>query len=181
MRLCALSFVAFLASFLALPTAAVYADEAYQVDYHYSLLGFPQARSTFFHRPSANSKAALVYTLSEKYVLGAVNPKDGALLWRQRLLKEGQNGTTPGLLKAGEGADIVISAVEGIVQAWDAVDGRLVWESKEHGQVKALEVLARAKFDNDVLVASEASGAKTMVKRLAAGSGAVKWMHEDAR
>ena len=181
MRLCALSYSAILASLLALPTAAIYADEAYQVDNHYSLLGFPQARNTFFHRPSTNSKAALVYTLSEKCVLGAVNPKDGALLWRQRLLEEGRNSTSPGLLKVGDGADIVISAVEGVVRAWDAVDGRLVWESKEHGRVKALEVLARDRFENDVLIASEAGGARTMVKRLASGSGAVKWMHEDAR
>ena len=181
MRLCALPFVVLLAPLLALPSAAIYADEAYHVDYHYSLLGSPQAHTTFFHRPSAKSKAALVYTLSEKYVLGAVNPKDGACLWRHRLLQEGQNGTTPGLLKVGKGADVAISAVEDIVQAWDAVDGRLVWESKEYGKVKILEVIAGSKFEHDILVASENGGAKTQVRMLSAFSGAVKWTHEDSR
>ena len=181
MRPCTLSFFLSIATLFALPTAAIYADEAYQVDYHSPLLGLPQPHTTFFHRPSTNSKAALIYTLSERYILGVVNPKDGVLLWRQRLLDEGQNCSAPGLLKAGQGADIVISAVEGSVQAWDAIDGRLAWGSRGYGKVKALEVLPEAVFEKDILVAYEVDGVKAIVKRLAASTGAVKWTHEDAR
>ncbi len=185
MRLCALPFVipllALFAALFASPVAAVFADEAYQIDYHLPLLGLPQAHTTFFHRPSTNSRAALIYTLSDRNVLGAVNPKDGVLLWRQRLLDIGSNTTTQALLRAGDGADAVISVVEGNVQAWDAIDGRLVWESRRYGKVKALEVLADPAFENDVLIAYEVDGAKAVVERLAASTGVVKWTYEDAR
>ena len=181
MRLSALSLLLFLASLFIAPGAAVFVDEAYQIDFHHALLGFPEAHNTFFHRPSITSKAALIYTLSEKHIVGAINPKDGSLLWRQRLLEESQNITTTGLLKPGEGTDNVISAIEGVVQAWDAVDGRLVWESTDEGTVKALEVLAGTKYENDVLVAREVDGGKTSVKRLAAKTGEVKWSYEDVR
>lgn len=175
------SLVIFIATLFASPTAAVFADEAYQIDYHYSLLGLPQAHNTFFHRPSTTSKAALIYTLSEKNILGAVNPKDGVLLWRQRVLDTGMNRTNQAFLRAGDGADVVISAVEGNIQAWDAIDGRLVWESSGYGKVKALEVPAEATFGNDILVAYEVDGAKAVIERLAASNGVVKWTHEDAR
>lgn len=181
MRLRALPVITVLATFFILPVAATFADEAYQIDYHYPLLGPPQPHNTFFHRPSTNSKAALIYTLSERNFLGAVNPKDGVLLWRQRLLDERQNATTPALLKVGADANIVISAVEGKVQAWDAIDGRLVWESRGLGKVKAVEVLPEPTFEEDVLVVYEVDGTKAIVKRLAASSGLVKWTHEVVR
>ena len=185
MRFCALPFVtrllALLAALFVLPTAALFADEAYQVDYHYPLLGPPQIHNTFFHRPSANSKAALIYTLSERNILGAVNPKDGVLLWRQRLLDQGTNRTTRAFLRAGGGADVVISAVDENLQAWDAVDGRLVWESKSYGKIRALEVLPDVAFENDVLVAYEVDGNKVVIQRLAANTGLVKWTYQDAR
>lgn len=182
MRLSALPLLLSSLAFLfILPAAAVFADEAYQVDFHYALLGSAQAQNTFFHRPSTNSKAALIYTLSDKHIVGAVNPKDGSLLWRQRLWEDARNLTTRGLLKAGEGADVVISAIEGVVQAWDAIDGRLVWEHKDEGKVKAVEVVAGTNAEKDVFVAYEVDGVNTRVKRLASDSGEVKWSYEDAR
>src|SRR5579862_4536229 len=102
--------------------AAVFADDAYHADYHHPLVGIPREHSTFFHRPQASSRASLLYTLSEKLVLGAVNPKDGVLVWRQ-LLKPFSNLTGPaeGFLRAGENENTVISAVGSLVSAWDAL------------------------------------------------------------
>jgi len=159
---------------------AVYADEAYQVDYHHALLGPPQAHTTFFHRPSANSKASLLYTLSESLILGAANPKDGAVLWRQRLADPARNSTSAGLLKAGAGANTIVSAVDRVVQAWDAVDGRLAWIWQGEGKIKALEVIAGDQGENDVLVLSE-EGPNSVVRRLAAYTGDVVWEHRDTR
>lgn len=155
-------------------------DEAYQTDYHYSLLGFPQPHTTFFHRPSAASKASLLYTLSERNVVGAVNPKDGSIVWRQRLLDSASNQTTEGFLKAGEGEDTIISAVNDDIQAWDAADGRQVWGWKANGQVKGLEVLESHGKAKDVIALS-AEGTKGVVRKLEATTGEVAWEYSDER
>src|SRR5215469_10678850 len=97
-----------LAACLITSVLAVFPDEAYQVDYHHALLGFPQQHTTFFHQPYPNSKASLIYTLSERGVIGAVNPKDGSIIWRQFLASDLTG--SGGFLKAGEGQNIVISA-----------------------------------------------------------------------
>ncbi|MCJ1439443.1 hypothetical protein MMC27_008837 [Xylographa pallens] len=155
--------------------AAVFADEAYRIDYHHLLLGSPQRNTTFFHRPSATSKASLLYTLSEKLVLGAVNPKDGAVVWRQ-WLKEGQKGDyDKGYLKALDGEDIVVSAVGNTVTAWDAADGKLVWQWAGAGAVTGLEVLGVEGMKGDVIVATEDAGTN-IVTRLGATSGTVVWL-----
>ena len=157
---------------------AIFADEAHQIDYHHALLGLPQAHSTFFHRPSPASKASLLYTLSERLVLGAVNPKDGRTVWRQQLADEAQNQTTPSLLYTGEGGDALVTAIGGTVSSWDAADGRLKWHRRGYGQLKSLEVTGRAQ---DVFVLSKAQGLDVIVQRLAAETGAVLWEHHDPR
>ena len=163
---------------LPLPTIATYADEAYTNDFHHALLGTPQSQTTFFHRPSAASKASLLYTLSEKLVLGAINPKDCSVVWRQRL--SARNGSPGGgYLKAGE-AGTVIGAVNGEVQAWDAADGRLAWGWQGAGSVKGLEVLEGG-GQSGVLVFSEEEISRTVVRKLAADSGKVEWEHTEVR
>lgn len=160
---------------------AIYTDEAYQIDYHHSLLGIPQAHTTFFHRPSANSKATLLYTLSERNILGAVNPKDGAVLWRQRLADQIRNETSATLLEAGEGANTIISAVNGVVRAWDAVDGRLAWAWQSTGQVKGIAILGGTEGEKDVVVLSEEYASNTVVRLLVADTGDIKWEFKDGR
>ena len=160
--------------------ASVFADEAYRIDYHHLLLGSPQRNTTFFHRPSATSKASLLYTLSEKLVLGAVNPKDGAVVWRQ-WLKEGQKEDyDKGYLKALDGEDIVVSAVGDTVNAWDAADGKLVWAWASEGAIRGLEVIGIEGAKGDVIVATEFAG-KNIVTRLEASSGNVVWFTTVAR
>ena len=157
---------------------AIFADEAYQTDYHHALLGLPQAQATLFHRPSPVSKASLLYTLSEKLVLGAVNPKDGTIIWRQQLADQRGNGTTSGLLCAGEGGDTLVTAVGDTVSSWDATDGRLSWQWKCSGRIKSLVV---TEGRGDILVLSDAQGAKGLVQKLAADSGALVWEYRDSR
>lgn len=159
---------------------AIFADEAYQTDYHLPLLGLPQAHTTFFHRPSAASKASLLYTLSDRHLLGAVNPKDGAVIWRQQLGDRALNATASGILKAPEGGNTLTSLVDAKIQTWDATDGRLAWEWQTSGKVKGIETFAATKEDHDVLVLSE-EGSNTVVRRLAADDGSVIWEYIDAR
>ncbi len=180
MRLCALTLLPTAALLYASFTHAIFADEAYQTDYHHALLGLPQSHTTFFHRPSAASKASLLYTLSERLILGAVNPKDGAVIWRQQLADRALNETGPGLLKAADGGDTLVSAVGGRVQSWDATDGRLVWEWKGQGEVKAIETSAYSEGAKDVFILNSGEGSNA-VRKLAAESGEILWEFTDGR
>lgn len=181
MRLCAPIILPIAAVCYASLCHAIYADEAYQTDSHHALLGLPQAHTTFFHRPSAASKASLLYTLSKKLVLGAINPKDGAVIWRQRLADPTQNYTTPGLLRAEEGGDTLISAVGTKVQAWDATDGRLVWEWDGGDGTKVIDVRPSPESGKYVLVLSDGEGSTFAVRKLAADTGEVCWESSDSR
>ena len=156
---------------------AIFSDEAYVNDYHHALLGIPQSHTTFFHRPSTTTKASLLYTLSEKFVLGAVNPKDGSVVWRQRLAPE-SNGTSASYLRPDEDG-AVISAVDGKVQAWNAADGRIVWEWQGAGEVRGLEVLARDGQKGVAVYSDE--GSRTVLRKLAADTGDVVWEYIDVR
>ena len=160
--------------------SAVFADEAYQIDYQHVLFGSPQRHTTFFHRPSAASKASLLYTLSEKLVLGAVNPKDGAVIWRQWLKNNVRDGNGKGFLKSVDGEDVVVSAVDERVRAWDASHGKLVWEWIANEVVRGLEVLDIEGKRGDVIASTERDG-KSFVTRLAASSGEVVWQYIDER
>lgn len=181
MRPCALSFVSLLLLFIPSLVLAVFADEAYQLDYHYPLLGIPQARTTFFHRPSAGSKASLLYALSQKHVLGAINPKDGAVVWRQRLGEGVRNDTASAFLSAVDGENTIYSAFKDSFRAWDATDGRLVWDRTGTGLAKALEALTPNDGQGDVLGLSEEEGKTAFLTKLAANTGKVLWEFRDDR
>lgn len=166
--------------------AAVFSDDAYVLDYHHELLGYPRQDTTFFHPPQAASKASLLYTLSDKLVLGAVNPKDGTLVWRQSLVSASVDGTSTSFLCAGKNQDTVVSAVGHHVSAWDAASGRLVWQyTSSQGSVVAglrvleLEHLHATATPRDVIAL--VAGASPKVLRLDAQTGAEIWAFEDTR
>ena len=179
MRLHAAALV--LAACLA-PASAIFEDDAYDIDFHYALLGLPKREATFFQKPYAGSKASLLYSISQNQTIGAVNPKDGALVWRQHFPSEPHG---EGHLRSGIDQDIVISAVGDRITAWSASDGRLVWETNLAGAVvEDLEILEQedgmtinAAKDAIVLLADSTHG----VKRLDGKTGQVKWTYEDTR
>jgi hypothetical protein len=165
---------------------AIFADEVNHIDFHHALLGVPSPRTTFFHRPSSSSNASLLYTLSEKLVLGAVNPKDGSVVWRQNLARwTSLDQGVEGFLRSSNGETTVVSAAGDVVSSWDALDGKLAWKSQfDDGQVKDLELLEL----QDGSVSSDARdvitlfGDKTgIVRRLDGISGKVKWEYKDDR
>jgi len=157
-------------------TLAVFADDAYHVDYHHQLLGIPQPRTTFFHRPRHHDKATLLYTLSDLGVLGAVNPGTGEVVWRQLLT--GNNGSdSEGFLRPVEGENIVVSAIDNRVDAWDAMSGKENWGNIFEGTVKDLEVVETAAGGaepKDVL-ALFGQGGKAHLRRLKGSNGDVIW------
>ena len=169
---------------LATNVFAVFADDAFSLDYHLALLGLPHHQTTFFHQPHHSSKASLLYTLSESNVLGAVNPKDGTLVWRQSL--HPTSNATARFLRAGEDADTIVTAIDGEVATWSASDGRAVWtHSLGDVPVHDLELLelptgkARAEDGKDAILL--VGDVKPTVKRIDATTGRVKWEHEDTR
>jgi hypothetical protein len=175
MHLHALALAAWLA-----PACAVFFDDAYHNDFHYALLGLPKHEATFFQKPYAASKASLLYTVSENGTIGAINPKDGALVWRSA---SGLSGN--GHLRGGEEQDTVIGAVGDRITAWSSSDGRVVWESRADGAVvEDLEILEQedGMTDNDakdalVLLADSSPS----VKRLDGKTGRTKWTFTDNR
>ncbi|RDW62164.1 DUF1605-containing protein [Coleophoma cylindrospora] len=165
-----------------LPTAvlAVFADEAGVVDYHYELLGLPKPDTTFFYRPRKEDKASLLYSLSDLGVVGAVNPGTGAPVWRQ-VLGSGSDSLSNGLLRGVDGDGVVVSALGKTVSAWDAISGRLKWQSEFSGQVKDLEVMESAIVSaeaKDVLALYE-DGNKGILRRLTGNGGDLKWEFTD--
>jgi hypothetical protein len=164
------------------PAAAIFEDDAYHIDFHYALLGLPKHEATFFQKPYAGSKASLLYSISQNQTIGAVNPKDGALVWRQHFPTEHHG---QGHLRSGHEQDTVVSAVGGRVAAWSASDGRLVWEISVGGAVvEDLEILEQ----EDGMTINEAkdavvllSGGSNGVKRLDGKTGQAKWTFEDTR
>ncbi|KAF2847379.1 DUF1620-domain-containing protein [Plenodomus tracheiphilus IPT5] len=163
------------------PAVAVYEDDAYHIDFHYALLGLPEHEATFFQKPYAGSKASLLYSLSQNQTIGAVNPKDGALVWRHHFPSEPRG---KGHLRSGNEQDTVVSAVGDRITAWSAADGRLVWETVVDGAVmEDLEILEQ----EDGMTINEAKDAIVLlsdgthgVKRLDGKTGRVKWTFEDA-
>lgn len=183
------------AALLALPAAllvpstlAIFADDAFRTDYHIPLTGAPLPDTTFFQQPLAESKATLIYTLSAKGVLAAVNPKDGGIVWRQRLTRGDESEIrATGSLRAGEGQDTVVSGWGEEVQAWGAAEGRMGWRSGFGEEVVDLEILEqwdgaagkKTGGDKDVLVLT--GGERPVVRRLDGEKGEVKWEYEDKR
>lgn len=206
MRLCALLI---LSLSLLSSVYSILADEAYQVDYHQALLGIPQGETTLFHRPSASSSASLLYTISEKAVLGAVNPKDGSLVWRQSLagpLPESHR-VMPGVgelsdeeqlkafrdtgplnarLLAKDGSGFVFSYYGATVSAWHAMTGKLLWQrvmpQGEHIKNARLVPHLDGSSSSSVVDVVVLFGTRVgVVTRLDGSSGAVVWEHRDTR
>jgi outer membrane protein assembly factor BamB len=164
------------------PAAAIFEDDAYHIDFHHALLGLPKHDATFFQKPYAASKASLLYTISENRTIGAINPKDGAVVWRQ-VPPLDANGK--GLLRSGENQDTVISAIGDRITAWSSSDGRVVWETRVDGAIaEDLEILEQedgitnADSKDAIVLLSEGSQG---VKRLDGKTGRVKWSYQDAR
>ena len=163
---------------------AVFVDEAFQTDYHYALVGIPREHATFFHQPHPSSNTSLLYTLTEKSVVGAINPKNGSIIWRHHL----DAGANPslGFLRAGEKQNSLISAVDAEVTAWDPWSGRAVWSNKfADGTIRDLEVLEfedrlSAKRPKDAIVLLESDG-RGIVRRLDGNTGDIVWEFSDGR
>ncbi|KUJ09757.1 DUF1620-domain-containing protein [Mollisia scopiformis] len=156
---------------------AIFADEAYSVDYQHELLGLPQPQTTFFHRPRKDDKATLLYTLSDLGVLGAVHPGTGKVVWRQLLAGEAgeYNASSKGFLRPVEGESTVVSAVGGRVDSWDAMSGRERWGNLFAGTIKDLEVMETTSGDvKDILALYDEDG-KGVLRLLKGESGNVKW------
>ncbi|KAE8352152.1 hypothetical protein BDV28DRAFT_6064 [Aspergillus coremiiformis] len=161
---------------------AIYRDEVDHIDFHHALLGVPSSHSTFFLKPSSSSNASLLYTLSEKSLLGAVNPKDGSVIWRQNVSRSAA-GADIGILRASDGINAMVSAVGDYVSSWSALDGKLIWESWFFDEpIADLELLelkdaASPSAAKDTIALF---GSKTgVVRRLDGDSGKVKWEHKD--
>ena len=162
-----------------LPTAlAIFADEAGLIDYHHELLGLPQSHSTFFHRPRHDDKATLIYTLSDLGVLGAVNPGNGKIVWRQFL---GQNATDNGYLRPVDGENTVVSGIGNRIDSWDAMSGKTIWGNSFSGSVKDVlleEDIKETGTPRNVLAVFEEDG-KGLLRKLGGRSGNVIWEYKD--
>lgn len=157
---------------------AVFADEAYNIDYHHELIGIPQRQTTFFHRPRKDEKATLLYTLSDLGVLGAVHPGTGKVVWRQLL--EGADADV--FLRGVQDEGSVVSAAGRMVQSWDAMSGKEKWGNEfPMGIVKDLEVMetaAGSEGEKNILALFEVEG-KGLLRKLSGNTGDVVWEFED--
>lgn len=165
---------------------AIFADEVNHLDFHHALVGVPSLHSTFFHRPSSTSNASLLYTVSENLVIGAVNPKDGVVVWRQDLTRwAGSDRRAEGFLRASDGESTVFSAAGENVVAWSAADGKLAWDAKlKDDVIKDLELLEieDGRTNNGVRDVLALYGGKTgLLRRLDGSTGEVKWEYKDDR
>ncbi|EKV10951.1 Quinonprotein alcohol dehydrogenase-like [Penicillium digitatum] len=167
------------------PAAAIYSDEVNHIDFHHALLGTPSPDSTFFLKPSTSSNASLLYTLSDKLLVGAVNPRDGALVWRQNISRSADSlahGT--GLLRGLDGNDAIVAAVGNYIASWSAQDGKVGWENRDsEGVVADLELLELEDVTTNsgvrdvvAVVASEGTG---IVRRLDGNTGKPVWEFKD--
>ncbi|KAF4764715.1 hypothetical protein HAV15_000728 [Penicillium sp. str.  len=168
------------------PAAAIYSDEVNHIDFHHALLGTPSPDSTFFLKPSTSSNASLLYTLSDKLLVGAVNPRDGALVWRQNISRSADSPAHgAGLLRGLDGNDAVVAAVGNYIASWSAQDGKVGWENRvSEGVVADLELLeledataTSGVRDTIAVVASEGTG---IVRRLNGNTGKSVWEFKDA-
>ncbi|KAF4843626.1 ER membrane protein complex subunit 1 [Colletotrichum siamense] len=157
---------------------AVFVDEVGDIDYHHELIGVPQVETTFFHKPRKDDKASLLYSLSDVGVVGAVNPSNGAVVWRQFLTGNITNGG--GHLRAAEGEDWVVSAYGNTVQAWNAMSGRSVWWTDFTGDIRDLEVMELTEDGRkDVLALFEEEDGSSTLRRLNGKDGSVVFEFHD--
>ncbi|KAG5949842.1 hypothetical protein E4U53_005713 [Claviceps sorghi] len=152
---------------------AVFKDEVGDIDFHHSLVGLPQQETTFFHRPRKDDKASLLYTLGDVGVVGAINPSNGHVVWRQQVSHGIAHGG--GHLRAPEGENWVVSGHGSKIQAWDALTGRNIWGMHFKGQVKDVEIMEVTETSRkDVLVLFDEDGV-TVLRRLHGALGNVIW------
>lgn len=170
------------------PARAIFSDEAFNIDYHYALLGIPQPHSTFFHKPDTSSNAALLYSLSDKAVLGAINPRDGSVVWRQAIAGAVLEYAAESFVVAGETDGKIIAAVGDRVTAWDAAHGRLIWASKLGSGSKVVGLqpvpVLGSSTDGavqDVMVLSQSAeaGAGFTLTRTAGDGQGMRWQYND--
>ncbi|RKF74162.1 ER membrane protein complex subunit 1 [Golovinomyces cichoracearum] len=163
-----------------IPSAiAILADGAYDIDYHYDLLGLPLHDNTFFYRPRKDDKATLLYTLSDMSIIGAINPSTGKLVWRQKLPDRHRN--EKGFLRGIRGKGIVISGMGQKVDFWDSMSGISICNHEFSGVIRDLEVIETAmgeKSTNNVVVLFEEEG-QAVIRLINADSGDVIWEYRD--
>lgn len=179
-----LSAALFLAACVS-PAAAIYQDEVNHIDFHHALLGPPSPDSTFFLKPSSVSNASLLYTISDRSIIGAVNPRDGAVVWRQNLSPSGSPVGGAGILRGLDGNNAVVGAVGDYISSWGAQDGKLVWDKKLTNVVRDLELLeledAAATSSTRDTLALTGGDSVGIVQRLDGDSGKAKWEYKDDR
>ncbi len=161
---------------------AVFTDEAFHLDYHHALLGIPLPHATFFHKPQSSSNASLLYALSDKGVLGAINPKDGSILWRQDLSSADTSNVGQASVAVGERDGQIISRYQNAVCCWDALDGKLKWDysTDKSTTVEGMHLVPTETPDADAAqdVIVLASGeSRLFVIRLAGDNGVKKWTY----
>ena len=74
---------------------------------------------------------------------------------------------------------IVISAINGLVQAWDAVEGNLVWEQPGSGVSKDLVVIDLGGIVKNILTLT--AERTTIIRKMTADSGKILWEFENER
>lgn len=154
--------------------AAIFQDEVGHIDFHHSLVGIPQREATFFHRPKLDTKASLLYTLSDLGVVGAINPATGDTVWRHQL-SDNTSDASPGHLRAPANEEWVATAQGSRVQAWNGLTGRNVWQMEFQGEAKDVEIIEVTETSRkDVLALFDEDGT-TVLRRLHGGLGTVMW------
>lgn len=154
-------------------TAAIYKDEVGDIDFHHKLVGIPQSDTTFFHRPRPDDKASLLYTLSDVGVIGAINPSNGQVVWRQHISDDVTESA--GFLRAPEGQNWLVAAHGRRVTAWDAMTGRSVWHTEFEGEARDIETIELTEgARKDVLALFDEDGT-TVLRRLNGDKGTVVW------
>ena len=169
-----------LSSFV-LPAWSIFADEAFHIDYHQSLLGLPLEHSTFFHRPQPSSNASLLYTVSDNAVIGAVNPRDGSIIWRHSLSTQSVEQIFEATLIAG-GNGRVVSGYQGSVSAWDAFSGRLSWsyDLPQGEVVVSVRHLGADNTQDDLAVLTSILSGGGRVLRLSQAGNKLLWEFRDS-
>lgn len=166
---------------------AIFADDAFHIDYHHALLGIPQSHTTFFHKPQASTNASLLYSISDKAVLGAINPKDGSILWRQPLAGRPLDQASTSFLVAGERDGQLVSGHGRTVSSWDALNGKLIWtyDFPEGAHVQGLQPVSAVDASNAaaqdllVLTTSELANTHPILSRVAGDGSRLIWEHID--
>ncbi|PWY98863.1 DUF1620-domain-containing protein [Testicularia cyperi] len=128
---------------LVAPVRAVSKSEAGKIDWHVPRIGVPHVSNTSatpylaprFHRilrPDADVKdkaQTAIFVATESNAVGALNPRNGAIVWRQifspndQLMLQKQFGETALVVSGNGGAN---------VRLFHAFTGFLIWETRQH-------------------------------------------------